>query len=100
MKSQCCQSSFRHELVMAGLAISRAAGLVVYRILPEVYKRMWGGGRIMGGLKVGFVEYLTVILAGWKSTVSPTASQQLEGWKFRYCHVAGTRFDDRSRSAQ
>ena len=43
MKSQCCQSSFRHELVMAGLAISRAAGLVVYRILPEVYKRMWGG---------------------------------------------------------
>ena len=54
----------------------------------------------MGGLKVGFVEYLTVILAGWKSTVSPTASQQLEGWKFRYCHVAGTRFDDRSRSAQ
>ena len=94
MKSQCCQSSFRHELVMAGLAISRAAGLVVYRILPEVYKRMWGG------LKDGFVEYLTVILAGWKSTVSPTASQQLEGWKFRYCHVAGTRFDDRSRSAQ
>ena len=80
--SQFCRASFRQGLVMAGLSISRAAGLVVYRILAEVYRECRNsGGQNKGGLKVAFTVYKYDLHSGRVETHSSFFCKQVT-WRF------------------